>query len=184
MAHSFRTHLLKDLQQTIDNLIEGESTMKRALGRLQQVMSEDPDQGASGSSSSRTGTREADEGMAVAKREEADDEGVDEDAVDREGRFARAPDLSLPMHKLFLTPLTNGGPAIFEPSHFGSPQMQLEQLEKSLGTLRDLQDDSQEYVERLEEVRETLGEVTRQRDMVWTKIREGALEELKELDAI
>lgn len=115
-----------------------------------------------------------------AGREEA--EAEDEDMSERERRIARAPDLAQPMHKLFLTPFPNGGTPMMEPSHFGSPQMQLENMEKSLATLRELQDDSREYVERLEEIREGLGDVRRQRDLLWLKVRENALEELEELN--
>ncbi len=109
------------------------------------------------------------------------DEG-DEDMSERDRRVARAPDLSRPMHKLFLTPFPNGGTHMMEPSHFGSPQMQLENMEKAFATLRELQDDSREYSERLAEIRESLGDVKRQRDVIWMKTRELALEELKAID--
>jgi len=163
MAHSFRTHLLDDLQQTTDNLIEGETTLKRALGRLWVVLSEDHEAGGD-----------------LAKREEVDE---DDAMFERERRHTSrlSSDFSPSLRNLFLTPFPNGGTAIFEPSHFGSPQMQLDNLEKSLSCLRELADDSREYVERLGEIREDLGDVRRQRNLVWKKVRENALEELKEL---
>lgn len=165
MTHSYRTHLLSDLQQTTENLIQGEAMLNRAFGRLWKVLSEEEH------------VMDAD---VLAGREEA--EAEDEDMSERERRIARAPDLAQPMHKLFLTPFPNGGTPMMEPSHFGSPQMQLENMEKSLATLRELQDDSREYVERLEEIREGLGDVRRQRDLLWLKVRENALEELEELN--
>ncbi|THH09879.1 hypothetical protein EW145_g1701 [Phellinidium pouzarii] len=174
MAHSYRTHLLGDLQQTTENLIQGEATLSSALGRLWKVLSEEEhvfvDNNEVGSA----------EGVDVAKREEGEDD--DDDMSDRGRRLARAPDVTPPSHKLFLTPFLNEGTNMLEPSHFGSPQMQLENMEKSFGALRELQDDSREYVERLQEIRESLGEVRRQRDLLWMKIREQALEELKSID--
>ena len=163
MAHSFRTHLLNDLQQTTDNLIEGETTLRRALGRLWVVLGEDHDDAGD-----------------LAKREETDD---DDAMLERDrGLTSRlSTDFSPSLQNLFLTQYMNGNTAIFEPSQFGSPQMQLDNLEKSLRALRELADDSREYSERLVEIREDLGDVRRQRDLVWKKVRENALEELKAL---
>ncbi|KAH8120572.1 hypothetical protein DFH11DRAFT_1560811 [Phellopilus nigrolimitatus] len=167
MAHSYRTHLLGDLQQTTENLVQGEATVTRALGRLWKVLSEE-EHGESGANAE-----------GVAKREEADE---DDEMSERDRRIARAPDVAQPMHKLFLTPFPNGGTSMLEPSHFGSPQMQLENMEKSLASLRELQDDSREYVERLEEIRESLGDMRRQRDVLWMNVREHALQELESVD--
>lgn len=124
-------------------------------------------------------TREAEADTVVAKCEEADEE-VDE-LTEREKRLLRAPDLDPPLHKLFLTPIN--GDTITDPSLFATPQMQLETLEKSLVAIKEMQDDSREYVERLEEIREGLGDLRAQRDLVWRKIRENGLEELKGLSA-
>lgn len=160
----------QDLQRAAENLIEGEAALKQTLGRLWQVLSEDPD-GL---------TREADAESYVAKREEMD-EGSSSDLTEREKRLLRAPDLTRPMHKLFLTSVTSE--TLMEPSTLFDPQMQLDTLEKSIVVIKELQDDSREYVERLEEIREGLGELRTQRDLVWRKIRENALDELKELSA-
>jgi hypothetical protein len=162
--------LPQDLQRAAENLIEGEAALKQTLGRLWQVLSEDPD-GL---------TREADAESYVAKREEMD-EGSSSDLTEREKRLLRAPDLTRPMHKLFLTSVTSE--TLMEPSTLFDPQMQLDTLEKSIVVIKELQDDSREYVERLEEIREGLGELRTQRDLVWRKIRENALDELKELSA-
>ena len=167
MAHSFRTHLLAELQATAENLAQGETTLTRALGRLWKVLSEEE--------------HSADVDESVPKREDGDEEDVEMD--ERSRRLARAPDVAPVVHKLFLTPFPNGA-SLIEQSQFGSPQMQLDSLEKGLGTLRELQDDSREYVERLQEIRETLGEVRRQRDMLWMKIREQALQELQEIEDV
>ena len=68
-----------------------------------------------------------------------------------------------------------------EPSALVDPQIQRGTLEKALMAIKELQDDSREYVERLEEIREGLGDLRTQRDLVWRKIRENALEELQKL---
>lgn len=167
MAHSFRTHLLADLQATAENLAQGEATLSRALGRLWKVLSEEE--------------HAADIEEGLPKREDGEDEDVEMD--ERARRLARAPDVAPTMHKLFLTPFPNGASS-FEQSQFGSPEMQLENLEKGFGTLRELQDDSREYVERLQEIREGLGDVRRQRDMLWMKVRNQALHELEEIEDV
>ncbi|KAI0067820.1 hypothetical protein BV25DRAFT_1819262 [Artomyces pyxidatus] len=165
-THSFRSNMLEDLERATNGLIEGEATMKRAFGRLWQVLSEDPDRQRSGE-------------IVVPKREEEDEEVDPED--EKERRLARAPNLTPPAQKLFLVPYANGGPPVFEPSHFAHPDLQLETLEKSLATLRELQDDGREYVERLEEIREGLGDIQAQRDAVWKMVRTSAVKELQNM---
>ncbi|KAH7923994.1 hypothetical protein BV22DRAFT_1067583 [Leucogyrophana mollusca] len=165
VTHSFRSSLLDELEHATNSLIEGEATMRRALGRLWQVISEDPD--------NRPG-----EETVVPKREEEDDNANEEDEQER--RIARAPDLTPIVHKLFLVPFPDTGPPVVDPSHFTSPEMQQDSLEKSLATLRELQDDGREYVERLEEIREGLGDARAQRNAVWEMVREKAIKELQD----
>ncbi|KAG8220022.1 hypothetical protein J3R82DRAFT_1033 [Butyriboletus roseoflavus] len=163
VTHSFRSNLLDELEHATNSLIEGEAVMKRALGRLWQVINED------------AGRRQQMEEV-IPKREEADG-NVEEDDLD--GRLARSPELAPNAHKLFLS-YAQDGPPVLDPSHFASPQMQQDTLEKSLATLRELQDDDREYVERLEEIREGLGDVRSQRNMVWEMIREKAIKEMQD----
>ena len=158
ITQTYRAGILDEQEQATNTLIEGEAAFRRALGRLFQVMSEDPD-------------KKSEDADVVPKRE---DEEVGEDG-DRERRLARAPDLSPVVHKLFLTRYTDQVDPPYENSQF----TQQERLEKSLAMLRDLQDDQREYVERLEEIRETLGEVRVQRDAVWKLVRRKAIEELE-----
>lgn len=165
VTHTFRSSLLDELEHATNGLIEGETMMKRALGKLWHVMSEDPDR--------RNG-----EVSLVPKREE--EELDTEDPDDRNRRLARAPDLTPTIHKLFLLSYPSSGPPVFEPSHFASPEMQLESLEKSLATLRELQDDGREYAERLQEIREGLGEVRAQRDCIWDMVRERVVMEMQD----
>ncbi|KAG9314582.1 hypothetical protein JVU11DRAFT_5384 [Chiua virens] len=163
VTHSFRSNLLDELEHATNSLIEGEAIMKRALGRLWQVINED------------AGKRHRAEEV-VPKREEADG-NVGEDDLD--GRLTRSPDLVPNAHKLFLS-YAQDGPPVVDPSHFASPQMQQDTLEKSLATLRELQDDDREYVEKLEEIREGLGDVRFQRNIVWDMIRDKAVKEMQD----
>ena len=163
VTHSFRSDLLNDLERATNGLIEGEAAMRRALGKLWQVMSEDPD------------IKWSDVPMQTKREDEDEEEGHD-----REHNESRVPDLTPPVHKLFLKPYTNGA---VPSSHFSVPEMQQENLEKSLASLRELQDDGREYVERLEEIREGLGAVRAQRDGVWEMVRERAIAELEDVAA-
>ncbi|KZP32253.1 hypothetical protein FIBSPDRAFT_907345 [Athelia psychrophila] len=168
VTHSFRSSLLDELEQATNNLIEGEATMRKAMGRMWQVIAEDSDKN----------TGEAVDPVVPLKREEEDeDEGVDRED-DRERRYTSAPDLTPSMHKLFLSQL--GPPAAFEPSQFVTPEAQLDRLEKSVAIIRELQDDGREYVERLEEIREGLGDVRAQRNVIWEMVREHAVKELQD----
>lgn len=161
VTHTFRSSLLDELEHAANGLIEGEAAMKSALGRLWQVMSEDPDVKAS-------------EGL-IPKREDDD-----EDREERDDQ-SRSSDITPPTHKLFLLSYSHGGPPVFDPSHFTLPERQLETLEKSLATLRELQDDGREYVERLNEIREGLGDVRAQRSTIWDVVRERAVKELQDV---
>lgn len=161
--HSFGNNLLDELEHSNNNLIEGEVVLRRALGRLWQVLSEDPDEQVSIHS-------------VIPKREDEEDEEPDEQAR----RVARAPDLTPLPHRIFLLPYPDNVSG-FEQSHFASPQVQLETLEKSLATLRELQDDGREYVERLQEIREGLGDVRANRNTIWDFVREKAVGELREV---
>lgn len=166
VTHSFRSNLLDELEHATNSLIEGEAVMRRALGRLWQVISEDPD-------------KQLDEERVIPKQEEQEDIADEEDEQER--RIARAPDLTPTAHKLFLVSYSdNNSPPVVDPSQFASPEMQQDSLEKSLATLRELQDDGREYVERLQEIREGLGDTRALRNTIWEMVRERALKELQD----
>ena len=158
-THSFRSRVFDELEDSTNTLIEGETALRRALGRLWQAMSEDPDEAGQ------------DESL-VPKREDEDGE-----APGASSRLARAPDLTPVAHKLFLSPEAQ---SIFEHSR-SRAEMQMDALEKALATLRELQDDGREYVERLEEIREGLGDTRTQRGGVWDLVRRKAIQELQDV---
>ena len=182
VTHSFRTPLLDDLELATDGLIEGEATLRRALGKLWRVMHTDPDtpsyDGPSPSSSS------------ARKLDPHQDSLGGGDEIEQEDYISRAPNLDAPIsHKIFLTTYADmeaADPSAYDPahahshSHFAAPEVQLDSLEKSLATLRELQDDTREYVERLQEIREVLGETRAHRAIAWDLVRDKALKELKE----
>ncbi|KAI0034950.1 hypothetical protein K488DRAFT_76957 [Vararia minispora EC-137] len=158
VTHTFRSPLLSDLEAATNGLIEGETALRRALGKLWRAMS---------GVDART--------EVVPKRE--DEEGEDEEDEGAQ-RIARAPDLTPAMHRLFVTPYQNGGLPV-DPSLFSHPEQQVDMLERAIQQLRELEDDGREYVERLEEIREGLGDVRAQRDNVWKFVRTNAVRELQ-----
>ncbi|THV06040.1 hypothetical protein K435DRAFT_960822 [Dendrothele bispora CBS 962.96] len=169
VTHTFRSGLLDELEDATNGLIEGEATMKRALGRLWQVMSQDPEH-------SSPNTNNKSNEVVVPKREDDDMDANEQ----QEKRIARAPDLTPSIHKHFLFSCANNNSSGYEPSHFTSPETQKMNLERAMAVLRELQDDGREYIERLEEIREGLGDVRAHRDGIWDMVRERAIQELKE----
>ncbi|KAJ3576138.1 hypothetical protein NP233_g640 [Leucocoprinus birnbaumii] len=163
VTFTFRSKLLDELEHATNGLIEGEATLRHALGRLWQVMSEDPDQKDM-------------EAEVVTKMEDEDENPEEPD--DHMKRINRAPDLTPTTHKIFINNV--GDPAAHE-SHFSQPETQLESLQKSILLLRELQDNGREYVERLEEVREGLGDIRAQRNAVWDTVRDRAVKELQDV---
>ncbi|KAG6837040.1 hypothetical protein H0H93_015903 [Arthromyces matolae] len=161
VTHSFRSNLLDELEHATNTLIEGETMMNRAMGRLWQVINEETDKIAKDTS--------------LIPKQEEENGVINED--DTEERIPHAPDLTPPMHKLFLPSLSDPP----DPSHFSVPEMQLDILEKSLATLRELQDDGREYAERLQEIRDGLGDIRAQRDGIWDLVRERAVKELHDV---
>ncbi|KAG1773064.1 hypothetical protein EDD22DRAFT_858806 [Suillus occidentalis] len=123
--------------------------------------------------------RQLDEERVIPKQEEQED--IDDEEDEQERRMARAPDLTPTAHKLFLVSYVDNGPPVIDPSQFASPEMQQDSLEKSLATLRELQDDGREYVERLQEIREGLGDTRAQRNIIWEMVREKAIKELQDV---
>ena len=165
VTRSFRSGLLDELEEVTNGLIEGEATLRRALGRLWQVIAEEGEETAKERTESAT---------AVVTKVEDEEDGDREEMDGRERRVARAPDLTPAIRRLFLNPPTNGG------GYDGSGDAQVDGLEKAIGSLRELEDDGREYVERLEEIREGLGEVRDERNGVWGMVRQEVIEEMQE----
>jgi hypothetical protein len=149
------------LEDVTNGLIEGEATLRRAMGRLWQVIAEEGEVVAKQKAE-----------MAVVTKVEDEEDGEREELDGRERRVSRAPDLMPTIRRLFLATPMDG--ATYEGDGH------LEGLEKAIGSLRELEDDGREYVERLEEIREGLGEVRDERNGVWGMVRQEAIEEMQE----
>lgn len=160
---TFRSKLLNELEHATNGLIEGEATLRHALGRLWQVMSEDPDQKES-------------ETQIITKMEDEDEDAGEQD--DRTKRIDRAPDLTPTTHKIFIN---NASDLTAHGSHLNLPETQFESLQKSILLLRELHDNGREYVERLQEIREGLGDIRAQRNTMWNTVRERAVKELQDV---
>lgn len=175
---SFRSEMINDLEQATCTLIEGETQLRRAMGRLWQVLSDNAD------SRNKNGPSNQ---IAITKQEDSDE---NENLTSDQGSNVDSNQVLMdhgplyPIHKLFLNvppPLGNGNNAHAEAVTLEQAprwEHQEELLEKGLAVLRELQEDSREYVERLEEIREDLGLVRNQRQSVWTVVRERSLKEM------
>jgi hypothetical protein len=81
-----------------------------------------------------------------------------------------------PLYNLFVSraPVTLGG------EHYIDSNGQMETFEWCLGVMRELADDGKEYLGRLEEIRNGLGQASAVRASVWQASRQAALEEMTE----
>lgn len=175
--------MLSDLERATCGLIEGEAALRRAMGRLWEVLSDDFDIRPKVPAENRRS-------ITIPKQEDIDgedgfsereDESVESDLP------STAAEMATNLHRIFVNPHQEGPAsqpghppsAIYEPTPVMVGQQQEEVLEKGLATLRDLQEDGREYVERLEEIREGLGWVQNQKRALWTVIRERALKEME-----
>lgn len=175
VQHAYRSRLLPDLQRATCNLIEGESDLKRALGRFMAVLSDPPRLRAptpvptapvmtNGTSHHHHHEdNPGQNGTVVSKTEDTDDTI----------NAIRDDDMFPHIDKVFVT-----DDDVIILGHTLSAHEQSEHLLKALAALRDMQDDGREYVERLAEVREGLGELCYQRQSIWNLIRERALKEM------
>lgn len=184
ITHTFRSGLLDDLERVTDGFVEAEGALRRALGRLWAAMNTEPPPEREPEAGDDVKEEQQDEAMADADAEEDDGELERE----RRRRLARAPDLLPATHKIFLTPpgaqgippSADGEALEGEAEMSGAPlEVQEETMVKSLATLRELLDDGREYVERLGEIRNGIGEMKSQRDVVWDVVRTNAIKELE-----
>jgi len=122
-------------------------------------MSEDPD---------RKETR-----THIITKVEDDDEDAGEQN-DHIKRIDRAPDLTPTTHKIFINNASNL-------TAHESTRDTTRKSAKSILLLRELHDNGREYVERLQEIREVLGDIRAQRNTMWNTVRERAVKELQDV---
>jgi len=160
--------MLGDINRAINNLIEGESAMKRAVGRLWQAVysmkKEEDTGGAAGSSDVQKTYPSPPHANGDVPGDgnpfRAQENGDTMDAVDEtmQDTFENDDFNSDEVPKLPSLPA------------FVSPGL--------ISAISELAGDSAEYVARLEEVREGLGFTLGQRDALWMTLREKALVEM------
>jgi len=175
MQHSFRSEMMQDISRAIGNLIDGEAAMKRALGRLWHVLEDVPEnQNRTSATTNGTVTVNGDanhDSMDLSPpASKENDTAVADPIANRHDGYK--PELTPPIEAFFL----NGHPP--GPENGRPPPFEV--LLDGVGVLQELQDDSREYVDRLEEIREGIGSALCQRDALWSLIREKALSEMKE----
>ncbi|KZT40115.1 hypothetical protein SISSUDRAFT_983781 [Sistotremastrum suecicum HHB10207 ss-3] len=162
VQHSFRSPLLEDLEKATESLIEGEAALRRSLGRLWQLLSEpEPSQ-------------------AETTSMQVDGESTPP-IQDEQAMMDQTLEFTEPVSKFIVPPANE---ILEQAERLQNLQKQNEVIEKNLNTLRDLQDDSREYVERLEEIRESLGGIQCQRTALWNVLREKALAEMQDTSAV
>lgn len=187
VQHTFTSTHLGSLQDTATELIAGEAATRKAFGALWRILQGDLQR------------RDRDH---FDSPEDEDDDAEDQDLDERERdvrmslrRSRRDPNLAEvpPLSNLFVSPVpvalgSGGNPSVPAPGSNGptasgterfiSPQSQLETFEWCLGVMRELADHGKEYLSRLEEIRNGLGEAGATRAAVWRACRKGALDEL------
>ena len=170
ISGSFRSPLVGSLEKSASELIQSEIALNRALGRFWAVLT-DYD--------------------ARTQREERTNDGATNAAVNGSNPSTMPAD----PHNLGATSMRLNLARVFTqkstmqldftpPGH--PPQSvtiaqphQLDLMTKSIALIRELQEDSRECQERLEEIMDTLGKVKNLRDQVWSVMRARAIEEME-----
>lgn len=162
VQHAFTSTHFTSLQDTATELIAGEAAMRKAFGGLWRILQGELQRRDPADSQDEDGGEEGDEDdMRVSLR-----------------RWRRDPTLPEipPLADLFVSPVpvALGGAS----DRYVSSQSQLETFEWCLGVMRELADHGKEYLSRLEEIRNGLGEAGAIRRSVWQACRKTALDEM------
>ena len=168
---AFTSTHIASLQDTATELIAGEASMRKAFGGLWRILQGDL-QRPEGESDEEVGEHEHDDEETVV------DPADVRAALKRARRGSALPQDIPPLAHLFVSPnpVALGGAN----DRYISPQSQLETFEWCLGVMRELADHGKEYLGRLEEIRNGLGDARAVRGAVWTACRKTALDELAE----
>ncbi|CAG7846231.1 SubName: Full=Uncharacterized protein {ECO:0000313/EMBL:CCA68835.1} [Serendipita indica DSM 11827] len=181
---SFRSNLLNSLERSASELIQSEIALTRALGRFWSALTESANRL---SSEKRHAIMQEQEALLAEQRQAdsvppvapvypaiPDDRLVELDPFTTQDVTMRM--FTLPTHmrlEYFHTP--TGAPEIISVA----PQHQVDLVKRSMLAIRELQEDSKECMERLEEIREMLGKVKGLRDAVWAIMRSRAILEME-----
>lgn len=203
VQHTYTNTTVNSLQRTATEFIETEGALRIALGALWQAMA--IDNGTPPAVSSGAGDASSSSQTVQSRHQSVDggeslkhsaDMAVDPlPAANGDLRMVSPSSASAPPPKspeellvsslspsrqLFIStsPVTVGQEGV--PSATLPSASQLESYEWAIGMIRDLGDDTREYMERLNEVRELSGHAGAARKEVWRVIKEKALEEMDE----
>lgn len=191
---SFRSNLLHSLERSASELIQSEIALTRALGRLWTALTEKANELAK----ERRHAIMEQEKLAAETRFRMELESTEgANFVNSTGDPTLVPSRliypSLPdsvmteldtysTREVIMRIFTlnrdmkfefNGQTISLQPAH------QVELVARSLAGIRELQEDSKECMERLEEIREMLGRVRGLRDAVWAVMRSRAITEME-----
>lgn len=163
VQHAFTSSHFTSLQDTATELVAGEAAMRKAFGGVWRILQGDLQR--------REPTDPQDE-----CGEEGDEDEDDVRVSLRVSRRDPTPPEIPPLADLFVSPVpvTLGGAS----DRYISPQSQLETFEWCLGVMRELADHGKEYLSRLEEIRNGLGEAGAVRRAVWQACRKTAIDEM------
>ncbi|PVF98841.1 hypothetical protein CPB86DRAFT_732209 [Serendipita vermifera] len=197
---SFRSNLLSSLERSASELIQSEIALTRALGRFWTALTESANKMAKEQrheilkdyrkkAADHRGRMDIDnpDGLAIVN-------GTDESTVNSAvAAFPPIPDQYLAeldscttrnvIMRMFTLPsnmrLDYTTQAGTQEVISVIPQHQVELVTRSMHAIRELQEDSKECMERLEEIREMLGKVKGLRDAVWAIMRSRAIAEME-----
>ncbi|KIM19623.1 hypothetical protein M408DRAFT_334325, partial [Serendipita vermifera MAFF 305830] len=191
---SFRSNLLHSLERSASELIQSEIALTRALGRFWTAITETATRMAR---DKRHELLEQQKQLVEQQRQQRppmEVEGEDNPEGNKEpSAFPPIPDHNMidlddattrnVILRMFTLPTNmrldyvapGGAPEIISVG----PGPQAELVSRSMLAIRELQEDSKECMERLEEIREMLGKVKGLRDAVWAIMRSQAIAEME-----
>lgn len=201
VQHAYMNKTVASLGRTATEFIEGEGALRIALGALWQATAIDnkhpppsnDDPAGEGSSGSPRQSMEVESvKLGSGPQNEADVRMNDPDVQMSSGESGQQQPAKTqeellvaslsPLRQLFISTTPVTVPVDGAPNATLASASQLESFEWAINVLRDLTDDTREYMDRLEEVRELTGKAGAVRKDIWRVIKEKALEELEAVD--
>jgi hypothetical protein len=171
ISGSFRSPLVGSLEKSASELLQSEIALNRALGRFWAVLT---DYDARTQKEERTNTNGATNATV---------NGSNLNTMHADPHNLGATSMRLNLARVFTQKSTmqlDFTPPGHPPQSVTIAQPhQLDLMTKSIALIRELQEDSRECQERLEEIMDTLGKVKHLRDQVWTVMRARAIEEME-----
>ncbi|KAG8998808.1 hypothetical protein FRB90_012230, partial [Tulasnella sp. 427] len=196
VQHAYMNKTVTQLGRTTTEFIEGEGALRIALGALWRAAALDnkhpppsPDDSAAEGSSGSPGQSMDVESVQLAGAQEDPEVAPNGDIQMLPGEAGQQQPIKTheellisslsPLRQLFISTAPVTVPVDGAPHDATlASASQLESFEWALNVLRDLTDDTREYMDRLEEIREHTGKAGAVRKDVWRVIKQKALDEL------